>query len=876
MRTEPTVIHLKDYQPHPFQIQHSELHFELIDSATVVTARHQVNARGPQLPALELDSEEMRIEWIQIDGVTLSKDRWRHTGDRLVIDDVPDSFELGIRNYIDPSANTRLSGLYRSGGMFCTQCEAEGFRRITPSIDRPDNLATYRVTLSADRETCPVLLCNGNREQSINANPEDAGRHSVTWYDPFPKPTYLFALVAGSLSELKSTFTTRSGRTVGLHFFARDRDIEKCEYAMDALKRSMRWDEDVYGREYDLDLFNVVAVSDFNMGAMENKSLNIFNTKYVLADADTATDLDFFNVERVIAHEYFHNWSGNRITCRDWFQLSLKEGFTVFRDQQFSADMGSSGVQRIGDVNVLRNHQFAEDAGPMAHPVRPTAYSEINNFYTVTIYEKGAEIVRMLHTLTGVDGFRKGTDLYFDRHDGQAVTTDDFVAAIGDANELDLEQFKNWYRQAGTPVVEITTHYDADTRSLTIDCVQSCPDTPGQTDKDPFVIPLSIALFSPQGEKLYPKGSLPGEILNLSQSRQQFVIEDIAEQPVLSALRQFSAPVKIQSAIEEEALLVMFRHDDDPFNRWEAGQKLFEAELLTNIARLKAERPCRWSAPLTEAIGALITDPGDDLAYAAKLLSLPGESWLGQLSKPIAPGQIAEARCGLKQHIAGRHLVPLTALYESLQSRNTGEINPRQAATRLLRDVCLDYLGSLDIRTSHLLAIAQLEKAQNMTDRMSALTVMASSSSDQRQHQLDAFYNQWQHEELVMDKWFRVQATASRPDALGDVIKLTTHSDFDSGNPNKVYALIMGFSHGNPAGFNREDGAGYDFLADWTLKLDQINPQIAARLVSGFNAWRDMVPELAAAMQARLQRISGAESLSTDVREIVSRALAAN
>ena len=868
MKTESTLIYLKDYAPHPFKILHSEILFELDHDATTVTAVHSVEGRASAQSDLQLDSEDLEILSISIDGEKVADSKVVIEDRKLTISDVPRKFTLEIINRICPRENTQLSGLYSSAEMLCTQCEAEGFRRITPAIDRPDNLATYTVTLSAPTSKFPVLLCNGNLMESRQLD----DKNIAVWHDPFPKPTYLFALVAGELSELRSTFVTKSMREIDLRFYARDRDVEKCEYAMAALKRSMTWDEKVYGREYDLDRFNVVAVSDFNMGAMENKGLNIFNTKYVLADTNTATDVDFLNVESVVAHEYFHNWSGNRVTCRDWFQLSLKEGFTVFRDQEFSADMGSRGVQRIGDVNVLRNHQFPEDAGPMAHAVRPESYKEINNFYTVTIYEKGAEVVRMLRTLVGEAGFRRGTDLYFHRHDGEAVTTDDFVQAIADANDQDLTQFKNWYSQAGTPEVTALGAYDAENQSFSLTMTQSCADTPGQTEKPPFVIPVSTALFSSCGEKLYSDGESE-HLLVLKERSQLFQFKNVKEPPIPSLLRSFSSPIKLDIEMSSEQLSVLFAHDDDPFNRWQAGQRLFELCILSNIDKLKTGKQCQFPTELTKSFAAGLTDRNVDNAFKAKLLALPGEAWLAELSKPIDPSLIAAARNALKQELAKQYQSTLLEIYKDLQRQNSNSIDGDVIATRSLRDLCLSYLSSVDDNVSHRIANHQLSEACCMTDRVSAFTALVNSTASSRNQVIEQFYQDWKHEELVVDKWFRIQAMSQRENTFDAVKELSTHAAFDHTNPNKIYSLILAFTQGNPAQFHRADAQGYAFLKQWVLKLDSINPQVAARLVSGLAQWKDYVEPYQSEMHRTLESLLASGPLSDGVSEILERSL---
>ena len=872
MKTEQDVIYLKDYRPYPFRITHSDIEFFLDAGSTRVVTQHSVQRRENTDGPLVLDCEKLELISIAIDGERLSADRFEQSEKSLTIFGSSEQFTLTIENSICPAENTELSGLYRSADMLCTQCEAEGFRRITPSIDRPDNLATYRVTLHGAIAQYPVLLCNGNLESQ-----ETRENNLVsTWYDPFPKPTYLFAIVAGNLSLLKDTFTTCSGRQVDLHFYAHDSDIEKCEYAMSALKRAMAWDEEIYGREYDLDLFNVVAVGDFNMGAMENKSLNIFNTKYVLADPEIATDSDFLNVESVIAHEYFHNWTGNRVTCRDWFQLSLKEGLTVFRDQQFSADMNSAGVKRIADVNLLRNHQFPEDAGPMAHPVRPESYKEIDNFYTVTVYEKGAEVVRMLHTLVGNKMFRQGTDLYFDRHDGEAVTTDDFVAAISDASGLDLEQFKLWYSQAGTPRVSVTSRYDQDNHRLTLRFTQSVPANAGSPTPEPFLIPIRIALLSPEGEKIPLADATTEVILQLNQQQQEFEFENIPSDPAPSILRGFSSPIILEAEFNQQEIQTIFLHDDDAFNRWEAGQRMFQHCILDNIARLQQGKPCRYDPSLIDLIGDFLESIPADLALAAKLLTLPGHTWLAEQSKPIDPESIAAARKGLQQAITHQHYDKLTNLYLKLQQVNSGALVPSEIAARSLRDSILGLLSTLDVKEIRELALNQYRSAKNMTDRMSALTSIADSSSEQREAVLEEFYEQWKHEPLAVDKWLRVQATEESRSSLSRIEALCEHPAFEPTNPNKVFALILGFSQGNPIGFHLADGSGYAFLADWVKKMDKINPQIAARLASGFNMWRDMIPALSKQMRTALEDIDTQPSLSPNVGEIIGRALGAD
>ena len=874
----PPVIRLADYQPPAYQIVETTLVVDLDFKETRINARHQVRRRqsSQEPPNLVLNLDSPAPTDINIDGTLLKPEQYRVEAGQLTLFDVPEAFDLAIQNTIHPDQNTALSGLYQSGEILCTQCEAEGFRRITPAIDRPDNLGCYTVTLRADKKTFPLLLCNGNLvDQGNCAN----GRHYTTWRDPFPKPTYLFAIVAGKLSCLEDTFTTRSGRAVALRFFARARDIKKCAHAMASLKRAMAWDEKTYGREYDLDLFNVVAVGDFNMGAMENKSLNIFNTQYVLADPAMATDGDFENVESVIGHEYFHNWSGNRVTCRDWFQLSLKEGFTVFREQQFSADMGSKAVKRIEDVAGLRSHQFREDAGPLAHPVRPDSYIEINNFYTATVYSKGAEVIRMLHTLLGDEKFRRGTDLYFDRHDGQAVTTDDFVAAMESAGGADLTRFKNWYGQAGTPVVEAQTAFDAGRGIFEITLTQSCPPTPEQPRKAPFVIPVKAALFDRDGNRLFTNAEHQDDLLVLSERSQTFTFKDlkkITAPPVASLLRGFSAPVELRQPLSEDELALLLAHDDDPFNRWEAGQKLFLADILTGVKAIQAGKKIRVADTVTQAFAAVLNETRQadaDPALQAAILILPDHAYLSEQLTPIDPAAIFEARHGLKRHLARVHKTKLLERYHQLEQRNDGAVNAKLIGIRSLRNTCLNYLVALDEPETHQLAAALLTNARCMTDSTAALAALADSTKPDRQALLDAFYRRWKDEPLVVDKWLRIQATVAAPETLSRVEALCAHQAFDPANPNKVYALLAGFSHGNPFCFHAADGSGYRFVRRWVAQLDPLNPQVSARLVSAFTNWKKYIPELKEQMRTTLEEIAALPKLSPDVSEIVGKSL---
>ncbi len=871
----PTTTYLKDYRQSDFVITHSDLDIALAFTETVVQAHHEVVQKNVDANHLKLHCERMLVQHIAVNGQQLEPDQFKQTDHLLIIYDAPKRFTLDIVNTIDPSKNTALSGLYQSADMLCTQCEAEGYRRITPAIDRPDNLTTYTVKLSADKATFPVLLCNGNLVESGVVKGCNGERHYTRWHDPFPKPTYLFAIVAGKLNCLEDHFETMSGRIVTLKFYARARDIEKCDHAMTSLKHAMRWDEQVYGREYDLDLFHVVAVDDFNMGAMENKSLNIFNTQYVLADSAMATDDDFEHVESVIGHEYFHNWSGNRVTCRDWFQLSLKEGFTVFRDQTFSADMGSYGVKRIDDVNDLRAHQFNEDNSPMAHSVRPDCYQEINNLYTATVYNKGAEVVRMIQTMLGGALFRQATDFYFEKYDGQAVTTDEFIDAMETVSNQDLTQFKNWYSQSGTPRLEVDTHFDHAQACYHIKMRQTCPTTPTQETKQPFVIPVKTALFSSTGEKLLLNDDVEELTLILDQPEQTYTITDIHSPPIPSLLRGFSAPVEMNITLSDEQLEMLLIHDDDPFNRWEAAQKLFLKQLLNDIDTIQQNGHGGENARLCRIFRSTLSKTTDDHATLSKLLTLPATTYINEQVSPIDPTAIELAKRQLKMQLATAAKEELLACYHQCQSLNSGQPVAIEMAARSLRDSCLDYLNTLDDDDARLLCLTQLQNARCMTDSASAINFIARSLRDDKQQIMDEFAEQWKSEPLVLNKWFRAQATFAHESTLSKVENLTHHPSFDFTNPNKVYALILGFTHANPFCFHAEDGAGYQFIIHWVKKLDPLNPQVCARLVSSLNGWNEYKPALKAKMKKTLTDISALTNLSDDVNEIVSKNLMA-
>lgn len=856
-----TTVYLKDYQPPTHLITHAKLDFYLAKTSKV-SARLSVQRNGDHTQPLVLNGEKMTLLGVRLDGTILTAEQYQLDAESLTLFDLPEQCQLEIVTELEPHLNTELSGLYQSSGNFCTQCEAEGFRRITYFLDRPDVLSVYDVTLTADKLGCPVLLSNGN---PMDKGDNGDGTHWQRWYDPHPKPSYLFALVAGDLEQFSDRFQTMNGNTVALNIYTQAHNILKCQHAMDSLKKSMRWDEEVYGREYDLDIFNIVAVDDFNMGAMENKGLNIFNSKYVLADQESATDGDYEGIESVVAHEYFHNWSGNRVTCRDWFQLSLKEGFTVFRDQQFSADMGSPAVKRIRDVQVLRSFQFKEDAGPMAHPVRPDSYQEINNFYTVTIYEKGAEVIRMMHSLVGVDGFRKGTDLYFERFDGQAVTTEDFVQCMEQANQIDLSQFRLWYTQSGTPQLAVEQSFDPTQGTLTLSFEQSCPATPGQDRKEPFQIPVTLALLDQQGVEAR------SETLAITQSQQSFDFAGFSEQPTVSLLRDFSAPVNVTFAQSNPELAHLIRYDQNGFARWEAGQRLSLNLILPAIQSGKLNEDSYQQLCHTWAL--LIDNAPHDKAILAEMLSLPPASYIAEQSKPIDPLRVYAIRQTVILKLASDLRSRFLTLYQDNNQREAFSLSAQAVAERSLKNTALDYLVASEQPQYYQLAYEQYHAAHNMTDRLAAFGALVHSNYEQVDELVEHFFARWHNDTLVLDKWFAMQATVPRAATIASVQALLRHKSFSINNPNKVRSLIGAFTSNMP-GFHQANGAGYRLLADRIIELNAINPQIAARLVNNFNHWRAYEAPYTDMMKAELERIGAEPELATDVREIVSKALA--
>jgi aminopeptidase N len=880
MRTDTgQIVHLADYRPTDFVLERVDLTFELDPTATRLESRLIFHRRpgADGTAALVLDGDELSLSELRLDQNEMPAAQFDVTPDSLVIRDLPASapFEVTVITIINPEANTQLMGLYRTSGVYCTQCEAEGFRRITYFPDRPDVLAPYTITIIADKATNPVLLSNGN---FLGGGNYDEGRHFAAWFDPFPKPSYLFALVAGDLGVVEDTFTTLSGREVALKIYVEHGKEPRATYAMDALKRSMTWDEERFGREYDLDIFMIVAVSDFNMGAMENKGLNVFNDKYVLADPDTATDQDYANIEAIIAHEYFHNWTGNRITCRDWFQLCLKEGLTVYRDHEFSADQRSRAVKRIAEVRHLKSEQFPEDAGPLAHPVRPTTYREINNFYTTTVYEKGSEVTRMIATILGRDLFKTGMDLYFERHDGEAATVEDFVRCFADVSGRDLSQFSRWYQQAGTPMVSVSATYDAAAQNFSLSLEQTIPATPGQAVKEAMHIPLSFALILDNGAIAEPAsvtgGEVTGDVLHLQERRQTFTFTGIASRPVLSLNRSFSAPVNLDFTQSAADLAHIARHDSDLFSRWQALTDL----ALPNL--MQAARDARAGAEITcdpALLTALLEAAGDESlepAFRAQVLALPSETDIArELGGNTDPDAIHAGRQAILSLVATAGAKTFEHLFNTLRLSGTFTPDAASAGKRALRNSALSYLSYLDGGVER--ASSAFAEADNMTDMVQALTVLAHRFPGQAAtaNALGAFLKRFEGNALVLDKWFSLQATIPGNGALARVRALMEDPNYVAGNPNRVRALVGAFAFSNPTGFNRVDGEGYRFLARQILGIDPRNPQLAARILTAMRSFRSLEPARASHARAALSEINGAPHLSTDVRDIVERML---
>ncbi len=874
----PQTIYLKDYTVPDYLIKSVELTFILDELKTRVISKMTI-LKNPDSKAentdLVLQGEGLDLVSVAMEGLALNSFQYKQNSESLTIENVPQEqlFVLAIENFISPKSNTALEGLYLSSTMLCTQCEAEGFRKITYFLDRPDVMTVFKTTLIGDKDKYPVLLSNGNK---VAVGKLQNNQHWVTWEDPFKKPCYLFALVAGQLDCIEDTFVTMTGREISLQIFVESHDIDKCDHAMQSLKNSMRWDERTYGREYDLDLYMIVAVGHFNMGAMENKGLNIFNTKFVLARPDTATDSDYEHIEGVIGHEYFHNWTGNRITCRDWFQLSLKEGFTVFRDQEFTGDQTSRAVKRIEDVKLLKVRQFAEDAGPLSHPIRPEAYIEINNFYTLTVYEKGAEVVRMIHTLLGEEDFRKGSDLYFQRHDGQAVTCDDFVNAMESASGVDLSLFRHWYSQAGTPVVKVTESYSLQDKTLTLTLKQNSIATPGQPKKELLQIPVKLGLLAANGSvaKVCIDGCVTDEvILELTQSEQVFVFEKLDKKPVISLLRGFSAPVILNREQSLEELAFLLSHDVDTFNRWDAGQKMSGQVIFSLMDDIKQGKELLLSPLLVEAYANVMRQAWDDLSYFSLLLSLPAENYLAGQMDVIDVDAIHQAREFVKKTLAEQLQSQFQNLYQRYHKDESGQFDAGAIGRRRIKNICLSYLSALETTESYQMAEKQFSSAHNMTDQMAALAVIVESNNPAKSQCLESFYQQWQDEALVIDKWFALQAGSSAEDTFSIVQNLMQHSAFELTNPNRVRSLIGAFSQANQLHFHVANGQGYQFLADQVIALNSINPQVASRMVSALTQWKRFDEKRQSLIKKELERIINTVDISKDVYEIASKSL---
>ncbi|WP_019223731.1 aminopeptidase N [Bartonella rattaustraliani] len=867
------VYRLEDYQPTPYTIPKTQLHFSLSPTKTSVTAtlsiepRHNTKDSAP----LVLSGDDLKLISVAINGEILSENAYKATPSRLEIPTPPAApFTLQLVTEVNPESNRQLMGLYLSNGVYCTQCESEGFRRITYFYDRPDILSTYTVKIEADSQTIPILLSNGNL---VKMGTLENHRHFAVWKDPYPKPSYLFALVGGDLDKLEDHFTTVSGRRIKLGIYVEKGKTKRATYAMDALKRSMRWDEQHFGREYDLDVFNIVAVSDFNMGAMENKGLNVFNDKYILADPETATDLDYRNIERVIAHEYFHNWTGNRITCRDWFQLCLKEGLTVYRDQEFSSDQNVRSLQRIENIKTLKAVQFTEDSGPLAHPVRPHQYSQINNFYTTTVYEKGAEVIRMVHTILGSTLFRKGTDLYFQRHDGQACTIEDLIACFAEVSQKDFSQFMLWYEQAGTPHVEINHQYSDGI--LTIHAQQHIPATPQQNTKKPMLIPIAFGLIGHNGEDLTYESDadIQSDVMLLSKEKQTFTLKGLREKPVLSLLRNFSAPIILKTPFHEDELAFLAQNDSNQVNRWQSLNQLMTHALVQAIQDTTQEKE-KIPSPLLKLIENILKDESLEPEFRAFCLSLPSEIELAHtIGKNIDPDRIHHVRNQFLISLARQHQEFFTKLYAQMQIQDPYLPNTEQAGKRALRNMMLNYLSLAEAQPDR--AAAQYATADNMTDRMASITVLVRhfNKSEQAQNALNDFENRYHHDPLVMDKWFSIQAMVAGASTLDHVQKLTQHPLFSKDNPNRVRSLIGVFASNNLTGFNRADGASYDFLCQIILEIDKKNPQLAARLLTMTRSWRQLEPLRQQKFEAALKTIVAAPKLSSDVADIINRLL---
>ncbi|ACK49175.1 aminopeptidase N [Methylocella silvestris BL2] len=887
MRTDSAEpVRLKDYKAPDYLIDSVDLNVKLHPTAARVVSRLSIrpNPNGRPDAALILDGDGLIVKSIAIDRAAPADGVVVVSPQQLALANPPQRpFTLDVETEVNPTANSRLMGLFRSGSAYCTQCEPEGFRRITFFLDRPDVLSVYTVRLEASRAEAPLLLANGNLVEAgeLATGEDGVARHYAVWHDPFPKPSYLFALVGGDLGSIHDAFLTRSGRRVALGIYVEHGKEPLAAYAMDSLKRAMAWDETAFGREYDLDVFNIVAVSDFNMGAMENKGLNIFNDKYVLASPATATDADYAHIEAVIAHEYFHNWTGNRITCRDWFQLCLKEGLTVFRDHEFSSDMRSRAVHRIADVRALRAAQFPEDAGPLAHNVRPETYYEINNFYTATIYEKGAEVIRMLKVLIGAESFSRGMDLYFERYDGTAATVEDFISCFAEASGRDLSDFFRWYRQSGTPLLEAASSYDASAGTFTLHLEQSSKPTPGQDHKEPFVIPVALGLVGPDGDlplktetdNAASAREIESGVFVLSTPQRTIIFRDVESRPALSILRGFSAPVRLDYAASEADLIRLIARDSDSFTRWQAAQTYASRLLTRAVADIGAGKSPAEDYDFVDALASVLTESADP-AYAAQMITLPSEADIARdIGENIDPDAIHAARFGLRRAIGKGLSSHLHTVYARLAPDGPYSPDAAAAGRRALRNAALDLLCAGEPEEGAALASRQFASADTMTDEIAALGALAQTPGETREAALKTFYRRHAHDALVVDKWFALQAMLPDADTLSRIKDLTGHPAFSFANPNRVRSLVGAFATGNLTRFNAADGSGFDFVVEIVLCLDPKNPQVAARLLSAFKSWRTLEPGRKALAEAALRRIAVRDVLSADVRDIVDRSL---
>ncbi|OEE89170.1 aminopeptidase N [Enterovibrio norvegicus FF-162] len=867
MTQQPQAKHRKDYKAPDFTITHLDLDFDLQASHTQVIAKSRVKQQVIGSDSMFLDGDGLSLKRVEING-----EAWPHfeeTPEGLVLTQLPTEFELLIETHIDPAANSSLEGLYLSDGAYCTQCEAEGFRRITYYLDRPDVLAKFTTKIAADKSAFPFLLSNGNK---VGSGELESGRHWVQWEDPYAKPSYLFALVAGDFDRLADSFTTRSGRDVALEIFVDKGNLDRATHAMTSLKNSMKWDEDRFDLEYDLDIYMIVAVDFFNMGAMENKGLNVFNSKYVLANSDTATDTDYLGIEAVIGHEYFHNWTGNRVTCRDWFQLSLKEGLTVFRDQEFSSDLGSRAVNRIGNVRTMRGPQFAEDRSPMAHPIRPDKVIEMNNFYTLTVYEKGSEVIRMMHTLLGEVKFQKGIKLYFERHDGTAATCEDFVKAMEDASGIDLKQFRLWYSQSGTPVLDVTSVYDDESNTLTLRVKQHTPSTADQKDKQPLMIPFDVELYASDGNviELQCNGEVVSNVLHVAESEQTFVFDNVGEQPVISMLREFSAPVTLHYAYSDEELAFLMVHARNEFARWDAGQMLLAKHIKANVIRVQAGEAVHIPEEVVDAFRGVLLSDQLDAALIAEVMQLPSENEIGGWFDVVDVDAINAVRGATKQHFANELADEFSAIYHSLKQMEYS-IAHDAIGQRSLRNMCLAYLALTEQGDD--IVSAHYTDSNNMTDTAAALAAANHAELASRAALMQAFSDKWQHDGLVMDKWFMLQGGNPAQGALDNVKAQMSHPAFSLKNPNRTRSLVGAFCNNNPVNFHAKDGAGYEFLSDILIQLNESNPQVASRLIDPLLKFKRFDQDRQALMRDQLERLALLDNLAKDLYEKINKAL---